>query len=174
MDQTHRFVAVISKVWILRCVSVPEEICRTFPAMRSVPVVVTVAGRTIRTTLTAAGGGSYRLFLDGAIRKAAGVDAGDPVGITLRLDTASREPAVPRDLAEALRRNPAAKKEFDHATVALRREVVRYLEKKRRPETRAKHIARCMRVLAERWEKRKGRMSRTSRRVRVRRRPSRP
>jgi hypothetical protein len=162
MNETHRFVAVIYKVWILRCVSVPEEICRALPAVRSVPVVVTVAGRTIRTTLTAAGGGGYRLFLDGAIRKAAGVDAGDPVGITLRLDTASREPVLPPDLAEALRRSPAAKKEFNHATVALRREVVRYVEKIKRPETRAKHIVRGMRVLAERWEKRKRRMSRES------------
>jgi hypothetical protein len=165
-DETHRFVAVIYKVWILRCVSVPEEICRALPAMRSVPVVVTVAGRTMRTTLMAAGGGSYRLFLDGPIRKAAGVDAGDPVGITLRLDTASREPALAPDLAEALRRSPAAKKEFEHATVAFRREVVRYIEKIKGAETRARHIVRGMRVLAERWEKRKRRTSKKTRRPR--------
>jgi len=155
-------VAVIYKVWILRCVSVPEEICRTLPQMRSVPVVITVAGRTMRTTLMAAGGGSYRLFLDATIRKAAGADAGDPVGITLRVDRASREVTPPPDLAEALQRTPAATKEFEHATTALRREVVRYIEKKKRPEARARHIARCVKVLAERWEKRQRRTKRKS------------
>jgi Bacteriocin-protection, YdeI or OmpD-Associated/Domain of unknown function (DUF1905) len=155
---THRFVAVIYKVWILRCVSVPEEICRTLPQTRSVPVVATVAGRTMRTTVMAVRGGGYRLFLDAAIRKAAGVDAGDPVGVTLRVDRASREPIVPPDLARALRNAPAAKKEFEHATATLRREVVRYVEKKKGAETRARHIARCMEVLARRWEKRKRRM----------------
>ena len=157
-DVTHRFVAVIYKVWLLRCVSVPEEICRTLPAARSIPVTATIAGRTIRTTLMAAGAGSYRLFLDTAIRKAAGVDAGDPVGVTLRLDRASREPVLPADLAAALRRNPKAKKEFERATATLRREVVRYTEKKNNPETRRRHIARCMEALAQRWEKRERRV----------------
>jgi len=156
-EETHRFVAVIYKVWLLRCVSVPEEICSRFAPARSVPVVATIAGRTMRTTLVPAGGKSYRLFLPGPIRKAAKADTGDPVGITLRVDRASREPVLPADLAAAFRRAPAAKKEYDHATVALRREVVGYTEKKKRPETRARHIARCMEVLAQRWEKRKAR-----------------
>ena len=157
-SQCYEFIAVIYKIGILRCVSVPEEICSRFAPARSVAVVATIAGRTMRTTLVPAGGKSYRLFLPGPIRKAAKADTGDPVGITLRVDRASREPVLPADLAAAFRRAPAAKKEYDHATVALRREVVGYTEKKKRPETRARHIARCMEVLAQRWEKRKRRM----------------
>jgi hypothetical protein len=153
--ETHRFVAVIYRVGILRCVSVPEEVCARLVRgrERTVPVVVTVAGQTARTTLLPAAGGSYRLFLDRAMRKAAGTDTGDPVGVSLRLDRASREMPVPADFAAALARVPDAQRYFAAVTTALRREVLRYIEQAKAPATRARRIANCVRVLAARTKK---------------------
>lgn len=155
--ETHRFVAVIDKVGILRCVSVPEEVGARLARgrERTVPVVVTVGGQTTRTSLLPAAGGSYRLFLDRAMRKAAGADAGDPVGVTLRIDRASREMPVPEDFAAALARAPDAKGYFASGTMALRREVLRYIEQAKAATTRARRIRNCVGVLAERAKKRK-------------------
>jgi hypothetical protein len=156
----HRFVAAIYKIGILRCVSVPPEIVAQFPGGRAVPVAATVAGRTKRTTLIPASDGTFRLYLDTAMRKAAGVDAGEPVAVALCLDHASRELPVPGDFNRALARVAPAKREFAAATPAMRREVLRYIEHAKAPETRARHIAQCVRVLAGRWKKRKTRIAR--------------
>ena len=149
----HEFLAVIYKVGILRCVSVPEDVCAQLAPGRAVPVVITVAGRTSRTTLLPAARGGFRLYLDGAMRKAAGADAGDPVGIGLRLDRASRELPAPGDLAGALVRVPALQREYHAVTTAMRREIVRYIEKAKAPATRARRIDLCLRMLTERAKK---------------------
>jgi len=146
----HEFVAVIYKIGILRCVSVPEDVAAHFAPGRAVPVVITVAGRTARTTLLPAGGGGFRLYLDGAMRKAAGADSGDPVGIALRPDRASREMPAPRDLARALARVPAAQREYHAATAAMRREILRYIEKAKARATCERRVVHCVRLLAER------------------------
>jgi len=150
--ETHRFVGVIYRVGILRCVSVPEEICARLGRGRgrALPVVATVAGQTTRTSLLPAGGGSYRLFLNGAMRRVAGADAGDPVGVTLRLDRASREMLVPEDFAAALAGAPEARAYFLAKSTALRREVLRYIEQAKAAETRARRIRNCIRVLTQR------------------------
>ncbi len=155
--RTHRFVAVIYRVGILRCVTVPEEIGAQLKhdGARTLPVLTTVAGQTLRTTLLPAAGGSYRLFLNRAMREAAGADAGDPIGISLRLDRASREMPVPDDFAVALRLAPQARSYFAGGTTGLRREVLRYIERARAPATRARRIKNCVCVLNQRARKKK-------------------
>lgn len=154
-ERTHQFVGVIYKVGILRCVSVPEAICTRLADVgkRTVPVVATVAGQTLRTTLLPAAGRSFRLFLNRAMRKAAGVDAGDSIGVSLRVDRKSCEIPVPDDFAAALSRVPDARRYFVENTTALRREVLRYIEQAKAPATRARRIGNCVRVLAARAKK---------------------
>ena len=84
---------------------VPDEIAKAFGRRSYVPVVAIVNGRSARTTLVPAGGGSYRLYLNSAQRKGAAADAGDTVGVVLQLDTASRELPIPRELRAALKRD---------------------------------------------------------------------
>lgn len=146
-EPLHRFVAVIYKIGILRCVSVPPEVIALFPPTRPLAVAATVAGKTKRTTLIPAGHGSYRLYLDTAMRKAAGVDAGEPVAVALRLDRSPRNLPVPPDFTRALARQAIAKREFDASTPTMRREVLRYIEHAKAPETRVRHIANCIRGL---------------------------
>jgi len=154
-ERTHRFVAVIYRVGILRCVTVPADIGVQLKLVgaRTVPVVATVAGQTQRTTLLRAAGGGYRLFLNRAMRKAAGADAGAPVGVSLKLDRDSREMPVPDDFAAALSRAPDALSYFSGRTTALRREVLRYIEQAKARATRARRIRNCVRELTRRARK---------------------
>jgi len=154
------FVAVIYKIGILRCVSVPAAVAAAFSRGPAAPVCATVAGITKRTTLIPAGRGSFRLYIDEAMRKAAGADAGQPVGVLLRADPAPRDLPVPGDFTRALARAAEAQREFAASTPAMRREVVRYIEHAKAPDTRARYIANCVRVLTGRWKKRQARAKR--------------
>jgi hypothetical protein len=150
----HRFIATLYKVGINRCVDVPEEVSRALGGRGYIPVVVTAQGLVTRTTLVPAGNRQHRLFLDGKIRKKLGIDAGDFVGIALRVDKKSHEVAVPEDVAAALRKTPGAQSAFKTITPALRREFLRWVLSAKRPETRAKRIDRAIPILIERAQAR--------------------
>ena len=153
-NKQYRFVATLYKLGINRCVDVPEEISRALGGRGYIPVVVTAQGLVTRTTLVPAGNRQHRLFLDGKIRKKLGIDAGDFVGIALRVDKKSHEIAVPEDVAAALRKTPGAQSAFKAITPALRREFLRWVLNAKRPETRAKRIDRTIPILIERAQAR--------------------
>src|SRR5687768_15589405 len=67
-----------------------------------VPVTVTLNGYSFRSTI-APMGGDYLIPLRKSNREAAGVEGGDRVKVTIALDTATREVAVPEDLLAALK-----------------------------------------------------------------------
>lgn len=147
-----RFAATIYKIGINRCVSVPQEISSRFGKSRYIPVVATVRGVRLRTTIVPAGAGSSRLYLNSAMRKAACADAGDTIWIELRADRESREIAVPADISAALRLSRAARAAWNVTTTALRREFLRWVLAAKQPETRARRIRRGLQTLEARAE----------------------
>jgi bacteriocin resistance YdeI/OmpD-like protein/uncharacterized protein DUF1905 len=155
------FSATLYKIGINRCVDVPEEISRALGGERSIPVVVTVNGRSVRTTLLPGSGGAHRLFVNTELRRAAGADAGQRIWIAVRADRSPREIAVPSDLAAALRRSPQAKRAFAQITPALRREFLRSVLAARTPETRAGRIARGLKTLIARTRRKLRRIAGT-------------
>lgn len=144
------FSATLYKIGINRCVDVPEEISSALGCGRSIPVVVTVNGRSVCTTLLPGSGGAHRLFINSELRAAAGADSGQRIWIALCPDRASREIPVPPDVAEALRRSAKAKSAFAQITPPLRREFLRWVLASRTPETRANRIARGLKTLIAR------------------------
>ncbi|MFY9530499.1 MAG: YdeI/OmpD-associated family protein [Candidatus Acidiferrales bacterium] len=148
--QTQRFLATIYKIGINRCVDVPAEISRSFAGKRYVPVVAVVNGRSVRTTLVPGRARCYRLYLNSPLRKAAHTDAGDLVGVLLRLDRKSRELPTPGELREALKQDPRARKAFRETTPALRREFLRWVLNAKHQETRLRRIQRGLKTLIAR------------------------
>ena len=144
-----RFVATLYKVEINRCVDVPEVVGEALGGQRYLPVVATIHGHSIRTTLVPGSGGRYRLFLNGQMRKAAGVDTGEAVGLVLRVDTQSRETPIPIDLAKALRSTKGGRAAFQKLTPGLRREFLRWVLNAKRPETRERRIRKGIGILLE-------------------------
>jgi len=140
---TRRFSAAIYRIGINFCVDVPEAVSRALMAG-------TLDGHGLRTTLVPRGGCHHRLFLNGALRSAAGVEEGDTVTVALKLDTRSREPPVPKDLSAPLRKNAGALPALPALTPAHRRELLEWIDYAKRAETRARRIPRVLDHLLDR------------------------
>lgn len=126
---------------------VPPELVESFGAGKKPAVRVTIGSHTYRSTV-AVMGGAYMVGVSAENRAAAGVQGGDEVEVTLELDTAPREVAVPDDFAEALDASPAARKFFDGLSYSQRRWFVLGIEEAKKPETRANRIVKAVERLA--------------------------
>jgi hypothetical protein len=106
--------------------------------VRREELTVTLKGYTYRSTV-AVYGGEFFLPFAAVHRDAAGVTAGQPVRVTVVLDTSPREVEVPKDLAAALKK-AGVRAAFDALAFTHRKEHVRAIEEARAPETRARRI----------------------------------
>ena len=154
------FTATIGRTWVLYTVDVPERVSRALGDTGKVAVVFTLGASTPRkTTLTPRAGGGHRLHVHGESRREVGAEEGDRVTFVLWRDLEPAGTPPPPDLADALREMDALDA-FRAMGPAVQRELVAYVEKAKREETRRKYVARVVeRALAER-EKRLDREAR--------------
>lgn len=127
---------------------VPVEVVDAMGAGRRPKVTVTLNGHSYRSTV-AVYGGVPMLPLSAQNRAAAGVRAGERVTVTLELDDAPRTVEIPDDLARALAAEPAARAAFEALSYSRRRAHVDAVTSAKRPETRARRIARVVGELLE-------------------------
>jgi hypothetical protein len=167
-SQTHRFLATIYKIWIMRHVSVPEDIASALirdlrgadggtvakglkaVAPKHIPVVATVNRVSVQTTLVPAGDGKYRLAVNTELRKAGGADTGDVIGVELRFDPDSRHVDVPAEYAAAIARNAVARKEFERLPPGHKRQLARFYLKAKSEGARSRAIEKTIDHLRER------------------------
>lgn len=127
-------------------IEVPAEVMAALPGKRPA-VAVTINGHPYRTSVGSMGGRCL-LPVSAEVRRAAGVAAGDQVEVSIELDEAPREVAVPDDLAAALAAEPAAAAAFGRLSYSLQRRYVLGIEDARTPETRQRRIVRTVTELA--------------------------
>lgn len=152
--RSHTFKAVIGRTWVLYTVEVPERVSHALGASGKVPVVFTLNGCAPRkTTLAPRAGGGHRLHVHGESRREVGAQEGDRVTIVISRDTDPSGPALPPDLEEALD-EAGALQTFRTMGPAMQRELVAYVEKAKRDETRRKYVARVVERANEEREKR--------------------
>jgi hypothetical protein len=160
--ESFTFQAEIGRTWMLYTVDVPERVSRALGAGK-VAVVFTLDGSQPRkTTLAPRAGGGHRLHVHGESRREVGAKEGDRVTIVLSRD---RDPAgtpIPPDLAEALEESGVLQT-FRTMGPAMQRELVAWVEKAKREETRLKYVARVVERAAEVREKRIDREARRRR-----------
>ena len=148
-----RFTAGVYRLGMNYCVDVPAEASRALagePAESYVRVAGTADGHPFRTRLTPRGGGAYRLFLDGAVRAAAGIGSGDPVAIEVTREEQLHEPALPDDLRETLESFDGGLAAFAALTEAQRSGMVVFLDRAKTPPTRARYVERIVDELRRR------------------------
>lgn len=91
-----------------------------------------------RVTLLPGKRGHYKLAFKVELLRAARVDVGDTIEFTLEADPASREPDLPEEMRRQFQARPGLAERWAAHSVAIRRQVVRYIEQAKSPETRAK------------------------------------
>ena len=139
-SKAQEFSATIYKIGINRCVDVPKRVSDALGKTGRVPVTGTIDGYRIRATFVPKGGGRHRLFVNGKMREAVGADTGDRVSFILRIDTRSREIAVPKDVAAAFRRVKGATAVFNGFTPSKQRGLLRWILDAKRDDTRKRRI----------------------------------
>lgn len=127
---------------------VPEEVVTELGGGGHPKVVVTINGFTFRTSI-ARMGGRYLLGVSGERRAAAGVAAGDVLGVTVELDTAPREVEVPDDLAAALAADADAATFWATLSASKQGWHVSQITSAKKAETRASRLAKSVAMLRE-------------------------
>ena len=112
------------------------------------PVSATINRKhTFRTTTTRMGGVDF-IPLRRSNREAAGVKAGQVVPVTLTRDDKPRTATPPKDLIAAMRKAKGAKAAWDKLSFTHQREHVEAIESAKKPETRARRIAKAIEMLS--------------------------
>jgi hypothetical protein len=107
-------------------------------------VLVTINDHTYRSTV-AVYGGDYLLPVNAQNAKAAAVQAGDTVTVTVAEDTAPRVVELPEDLAKAL---APVRDRWDQLSYSHQREYATWVADAKKPETRARRIAQTVEKLS--------------------------
>jgi len=102
-----------------------------------------------RVTVLPGKPGFYKVAFKVELLKSAGVDAGDTVEFTLEPDTASRVPELPEEMRRHFQARPELAARWTAHSIALRRQVIRYIDQARMAETRTKRCWLFLDRLAE-------------------------
>lgn len=129
-------------------IEVPAAVVEFLGAGKRPPVRATIRGYTYRSSVASLGG-RFMLGVSEAVRRNAGVAAGDEVDIDLELDTQPREVDVPADFAAALDADANARRTFDALNYSNRLRHVLAISDARTIETRRRRIEKTVAELGE-------------------------
>lgn len=111
-------------------------------------VKATIAGEMFVTRLIRMGTPCHILGVPKALRVKTGNDIGATIEVTVEPDATPRpEIVVPADLAKALRGERAARAFLDSLSYTHRKEYVRWIDEAKKPETRARRVAKAVAML---------------------------
>ena len=113
------------------------------------PVKVTVNGYTFRTTIAAMGGPPC-IGIRTSYREAAGLEGGEKIEVRVALDGEERVVTPPADLVKALKAAPPAWERWRELSYTHQREHAEAVEDAKKPETRARRVARAVEMVGAR------------------------
>jgi Bacteriocin-protection, YdeI or OmpD-Associated/Domain of unknown function (DUF1905) len=126
-------------------IEVPDSIVDALGAGRRAPVVVTINGKSYRSSIAVMGGHNM-VGVSAANRQLTGASAGDTLEVELELDTQPRVIEVPEDLAAALEVEPEAKAFYSMLNYSSQRRYVEPIADAKTAKTRSRRV---MKVVAD-------------------------
>jgi hypothetical protein len=129
-------------------IQIPDEIVTALGSGKKPAVRVTINGYTYRSSVATLDG-KFMVGVSADTREKAGVAGGDEVEVDIELDTEPREVVVPTDFAEALDRDPDAKRFFNSLSYSNKRRHTLSIEDAKTPETRQRRIDKAIATLRE-------------------------
>jgi bacteriocin resistance YdeI/OmpD-like protein/uncharacterized protein DUF1905 len=147
----NSFSAKVSKIGINPYVGLPEDILdgifqQAGKTRGPIPIRGTVNGKPF-TQMLVKYQGAWRLYINGIMREAAGIDVGDEAHIRLEFDPAPRVDSIHPKLVHALGQNTSAKAAFEKLTPSRQKEILRYLNSMKTEASLERNIARVINLL---------------------------
>jgi hypothetical protein len=127
----------------------PFDVPTVFGTRARVPVVGTINGAAFRSTLSPMGGGKHIMPLRKELRAAAAIAVGDSARLVIRRDTQPRVVTVPVDMKKMIGASKKLSAFWDKLSYTHQKEYVQWIEEAKRPETRARRIAKAKTMLAD-------------------------
>jgi hypothetical protein len=127
-------------------ITIPFDVQKEYGTRARVPVRGTLNGAPFRSSIVPMGG-RHMMVVPKKLRDAAGVGAGETVTVVMERDTEPRVVTPPADLAAALDADEAAKAAWAKLSYTHQKEHVLAIEEAKKPETRARRLARTLEVL---------------------------
>jgi hypothetical protein len=118
---------------------VPGEVIEQLAAGKRPPVLVNVNGYEYRNTVGVMGG-QHMISISAAVRKATGLQGGDPIRVTLTVADTPREVTVPDDFAAALAADEQACAFFGKLSNSMQRYHVDAIAAAKSADTRQRRI----------------------------------
>jgi len=122
---------------------------------RAMPVLVRINGaprsQPWRTNMMPLGNGSFRLYLQGTVRRASETKVGDTVQAEVRFDTEYRGGPLhpmPAWFQRPLRANRKAWATWQELIPSRKKEILRYLAQLKSPAARKRNVTRALRALS--------------------------
>jgi hypothetical protein len=91
--------------------------------------------------------GAWRLYLNGPMRKSAGIDTGDIARVELDYDAKPRVTPMPEKFAAALKQNKTARAEFEKLSPSRQKEILRYLGSMKTEESLVRNVEKVVKHL---------------------------
>jgi antitoxin component of MazEF toxin-antitoxin module len=127
---------------------VPDDVVDALGAGRRPKVRVTINGFTYRSSIATVDG-SPMVGVSAENRAGAGVQGGDEVDVDIEVDTAPRDVRVPRELADALDAEPAARATFDALSYSNKSWHAIQIESAKTDETRRRRLEKSIEALKQ-------------------------
>lgn len=128
-------------------IQVPDEAIAALGKTKRPPVKVTVNGYTYRSTVATING-VFMISFAAEHRQASGIQAGDPIEVTLELDESPRMVELSSELAAALD-SAGLRTAFDALAYSVRKEYARQVKDAKADETRQRRIAKILTQLGQ-------------------------
>jgi hypothetical protein len=141
-----KFTSTVEPAEKMRGLEVPPAVIEALGAGPRPPVVITVGGHTWKSRV-AIMRGRFLLGVSKANREAAGLVTGEQVEVELVVDAEPRVITVPDDLAQALDA-AGARAAWDRLSYTHQREHLLAIDGAKKPETRARRIAKAVEALS--------------------------
>jgi hypothetical protein len=133
-------------------INIPAEVKAALGPKARVPVRGTLNGFPYRSAVVPMGG-RFLMAVNRAMREGAKVEAGDVVDVVMEPDDEPRAVVIPPDLALALAADPAARNAWDRSSFTHRKEFVLAVEEAKKPETRARRVAKALEAMKAKGER---------------------
>lgn len=149
MASTKRFRTVLEQqegstataIWL------PFDAEQAFGKRGRVPVRGTINGTAFRSSVFRMRNEPYFMVVNRQLREQGGLKAGETVSVVMERDDEPRLIEPPEDLARALGSEKAAQSAWEKLSYTHKREHVKAIEEAKRPETRARRIAKAIEQL---------------------------